>query len=158
MILAAGTGAPADSRLTVRTVSLADAWEHNATDWIAWARAPDPDGFWDGTWPALLEILPDSAGLTLDVSCKKNQTGQQLLAAGWRVLGIEPSATLARAAATGSPALPVAHADAARLPLADTRHPGVMKIVSTGTASASPWPACTGRSARIPRRCSGRAW
>ena len=102
-------------------MSLADAWENNATDWIAWARAPGHDGvFWAGTWPALAEILPDSAGLTLDLGCGEGRAGRQLLAAGRRVLGIEPSATLARAAATGSPALPVAHADAARLPLADS--------------------------------------
>jgi SAM-dependent methyltransferase len=101
-------------------VSLADAWEHNATDWIAWARAPDHDDvFWDGTWPALLEILPDSAGLILDLGCGEGRAGRLLLAAGGRVLGIERSPTLARAAATGSPALPVAQADAARLPLVD---------------------------------------
>jgi SAM-dependent methyltransferase len=101
-------------------VSLADAWEHNATDWITWARAPDHDDvFWDGTWPALLEILPDSAGLILDLGCGEGRAGRLLLAAGRRVLGIERSPTLARAAATGSPALPVAQADAAWLPLAD---------------------------------------
>jgi SAM-dependent methyltransferase len=115
-----GIGVPADPRFTVGTMSLADAWEHNATDWIAWARAPHHDGFWDGTWPALLEILPDSAGLILDLGCGEGRAGRQLLAAGRRVLGIERSPTLARAAATGSPALPVAQADAARLPLTDT--------------------------------------
>ncbi len=102
-------------------MSLADAWEHNAADWIAWARAPDHDDvFWEGTWPALVEILPDSAGLTLDLGCGEGRAGRQLLAVGRRVLGIERSATLARAAATGSPVLPVAQADAARLPLADS--------------------------------------
>jgi SAM-dependent methyltransferase len=100
-------------------VSLADAWEHNAADWIAWARAADHDAFWDGTWPALLEILPEPAGLTLDLGCGEGRAGRQLLARGGRVLGIERSPTLARAAATGSPALPVLQADAARLPLAD---------------------------------------
>jgi len=103
-------------------VSLADAWEHNASDWIAWARTRDHDVFWGGTWPALLEILPDPAGLILDLGCGEGRAGRQLLAAGRRVLGIERSATLARAAAaTGSPALPVAQADAARLPMADGR-------------------------------------
>lgn len=106
--------------VTVGTVSLAGAWEHNATDWIAWARAPDHDDvFWGGTWPALLEVLPDSAGLILDLGCGEGRAGRQLLATGRRVLGIERSPTLARAAATASPALPVAQADAARLPLAD---------------------------------------
>ena len=102
-------------------MSLADAWENNATDWIAWARAPGHDGvFWAGTWPALAEILPDSAGLTLDLGCGEGRAGRQLLAAGRRVLGIERSPTLARAAATGPRALPVTQADAARLPLADS--------------------------------------
>jgi SAM-dependent methyltransferase len=206
--------------VTVGTVSLADAWEHHATDWIAWARTPDHDAFWDGTWPTLLEIMPDSAGLVLDLGCGEGRAGRQLLAAGRRVLGIERSATLARAAATGSPLLPVAQADAARLPLADgcaalvvasmslldiddvegaiaetarscgragssasrscirstprvralrrapsrsrcpgpTWPPGVTKIASRRTDSPSPWPACTGRSARTPRRCSAPAW
>jgi SAM-dependent methyltransferase len=89
------------------------------TDWIAWARAPDHDAFWDGTWPTLLEIMPASAGPVLDLGCGEGRAGRQLLAAGRRVLGIERSATLARAAATGSPPLPVAQADAASLPLAD---------------------------------------
>jgi SAM-dependent methyltransferase len=102
-------------------VSLADAWEHNASDWIAWARTRDHDVFWDGTWPALLEILPNSADLILDLGCGEGRAGRQLLAAGRRVLGIERSATLARAAATGSPPLPVAQADAARLPVTEGR-------------------------------------
>ena len=118
-VLAGETWCAARPTVTVGTVSLADAWEHHATDWIAWARAPDHDAFWDGTWPALLEIMPASAGLVLDLGCGEGRAGRQLLATGRRVLGIERSATLARAAATGSPPLPVAQADAASLPLAD---------------------------------------
>ena len=106
-ILAGETWCAARPAVTVGTVSLADAWEQHATDWIAWARAPDHDAFWDGTWPALLEIMPASAGLVLDLGCGEGRAGRQLLAAGRRVLGIERSATLARAA------------DAASLPLAD---------------------------------------
>jgi SAM-dependent methyltransferase len=118
-ILAGETWCAARPAVTVGTVSLADAWEQHATDWIAWARAPDHDAFWEGTWPALLEIMPDSAGPVLDLGCGEGRAGRQLLAAGRRVLGIERSVTLARAAATGSPPLPVAQADAASLPLAD---------------------------------------
>ena len=57
--------------------------------------------------------------ICLDLGCGEGRAGRQLLAAGRRVVGIERSATLPRAAATGSPVLPVAQADAARLPLAD---------------------------------------
>jgi SAM-dependent methyltransferase len=93
--------------------------EHNARDWIAWARTRDHDAFWNGTWPTLRETLPESAGRILDLGCGEGRAGRQLLDPGRRVLGIERSATLARAAATGSPALAVAQADAARLPVAD---------------------------------------
>jgi SAM-dependent methyltransferase len=88
-------------------------------DWIAWARAAGHDAFGDGTWPALLEILPKPAGPTLDLGCGEGGAGRLLLARGGRVLGIERSPTLAGAAVTGSPALPVAQSDAARLPLPD---------------------------------------
>jgi hypothetical protein len=47
-ILAGETWCAARPAVTVGTVSLADAWEHHATDWIAWARAPDHDAFWEG--------------------------------------------------------------------------------------------------------------
>jgi hypothetical protein len=74
-------------------VSLADAWERNVPDWIAWARTRDHHVFWDGTWSALCEILPDSAGLIMDLGSGEGRAGRQLLAAGRRVLGIERSAT-----------------------------------------------------------------
>jgi trans-aconitate methyltransferase len=77
--------------------------EHNARDWIAWARTRDHDAFWNGTWPTLRETLPESAGRILDLGCGEGRAGRQLLDPGRRVLGIERSATLARAAATGSP-------------------------------------------------------
>lgn len=86
---------------------------------MAWARAPMHDGFWDGTWPALREILPELDGPVLDLGCGEGRAGRQLLAAGRQVFGVERSPTLARAAAAGSPAIPVALADAAGLPIAD---------------------------------------
>jgi SAM-dependent methyltransferase len=100
-------------------MSLADAWEENARDWIAWARTPMHDGFWDGTWPALSEILPEPDGPVLDLGCGEGRAARLLLASGQQVVGVERSPTLARAAGTGSPPVPVALADAAALPVAD---------------------------------------
>ncbi len=100
-------------------MSLADAWEDNARDWMAWARAPGHDGFWDGTWPALVEIMPEPGGLVLDLGCGEGRAARLLRAGGWQVIGVERSPTLARAAATGSPPVPVTLADAAALPFAD---------------------------------------
>jgi SAM-dependent methyltransferase len=100
-------------------VTLADAWDENARDWIAWARAPEHDGFWDVTWPALRQIMPEWGGLVLDLGCGEGRGARLLQEAGRQVIGVERSPTLARAAATGSPPVPVTIADAATLPFAD---------------------------------------
>jgi hypothetical protein len=60
-------------------VSLADAWEANARDWIACARAPGHDGFWDGTWPTLAEIMPAPGGLVLDLGCGEGRAACEAL-------------------------------------------------------------------------------
>jgi SAM-dependent methyltransferase len=98
-------------------MNLAEAWERNAGEWIAWARAPGHDGFWAGTWPALRELLPPPGGVALDLGCGEGRLGRLLGAAGFRVIGVDRSPTLLRAAAADS-AFPAAVADAARLPLA----------------------------------------
>lgn len=100
-------------------MSLADAWESNASDWIAWARAPGHDGFWEGTWPALTQILPEPAGLVLDLGCGEGRCSRLLQASGRRVVGLDRSPTLVKAAKSGSPPVPVTLADAAALPFAD---------------------------------------
>jgi SAM-dependent methyltransferase len=100
-------------------MSLSDHWEHNATDWIAWARTRSHDGFWDGTWPTLREVLPPPNGLTVDLGCGEGRLGRELLELGYQVVGIEQSPTLAAAAASAEPNLPVIHCDAVALPLGD---------------------------------------
>ena len=102
-------------------MSLADAWEARAEAWIEWARRPGHDGFWDGTWPLLASVLPDPAGVVVEVGCGEGRVGRELLALGHRVVGVERSPTLARAARShGSTPLVVSRADAAHLPLRDT--------------------------------------
>jgi SAM-dependent methyltransferase len=101
-------------------MTLGEAWEEHADEWIRWARTSEHDGFWDGTWPELEALLPDpSDDLVVEVGCGEGRVGRKLLGRGKAVLGIELSATLARAACTGAPPLPVVRADAALLPLAD---------------------------------------
>jgi SAM-dependent methyltransferase len=100
-------------------VDLATAWEAHADEWIAWAREPGHDGFWEWTWPALRELLPASEGLILDIACGEGRLGRELAQLGHHVVGIERSPSLAQAAASHASALPVALADAAALPLKD---------------------------------------
>jgi SAM-dependent methyltransferase len=100
-------------------VTLGDAWEEHAQDWIRWARAPGHDGFWEGTWPALQSLLGPPEGLVVEIGCGEGRVGRGLLALGHPVVGVEQSATLARAARDADPPLTVVRGDAARLPFAD---------------------------------------
>jgi SAM-dependent methyltransferase len=100
-------------------MDLASAWENQAQDWIAWARAPGHDGFWYGTWPAFRGVLPPPAGLAIDLGCGEGRVCRELTGLGYRMVGVDRSATLTRAAKAASPGVPVALADAAALPFAD---------------------------------------
>jgi SAM-dependent methyltransferase len=102
-------------------VSLASAWEEHADEWIEWARTSAHDGFWSGTWPALLAMLPEpGAGPVIDVGCGEGRAARELVKLGYRrIIGVERSPTLALAAATAAPPVPVLIGDAAALPVAD---------------------------------------
>ena len=108
-------------------VTLADAWEENARDWMAWARAPMHDGFWDGTWPALRELLPEPDGPVLDLGCSEGR-------AGWLATNtlLQPDAPLARCADDGPPG-------AALLDIAPG--PGAPEMPHRNARACSPAPA-----------------
>jgi SAM-dependent methyltransferase len=102
-------------------MTLSSAWEANAKDWIAWARTQEHDGFWEGTWPGLLKILPEKVdGPVVEVGCGEGRAGRKLLDLGHEVIGVERSPTLARAARQSQTTLPVVEADSACMPLADS--------------------------------------
>jgi SAM-dependent methyltransferase len=91
-------------------VSLAGAWEKHAQEWIAWTRSSRYDGFREGTWPALRDLLPEPGpGPVIDVGCGEGRASRELRSLGYRVAGVERS----------PPAVPVLLADAAALPFAD---------------------------------------
>ena len=88
------------------------AWDAQAADWIAWARAPDHDHFfWRMSMPALLALLPAPGRLTVDVGCGEGRLARELKARGHRVVGIEGSPALAAAAREADPELTVHVAD-----------------------------------------------
>lgn len=101
----------------------AAAWEAHAQEWLVWTD-PDVgrdgvnsrDGFWDTTWPAMQALLPEPRGLTLDLGCGEGRGARELLAVGHRVVGVDTSPTLARAAHDRGTTVLVA--DARRLPIA----------------------------------------
>jgi SAM-dependent methyltransferase len=100
-------------------VNLAGSWEQHADAWISWARSSPHDGFAEGTWPALRELLPGPGpGPVIDLGCGEGRGSRELRALGHRVVGADYSPTLTRAAMASCPAIPVVRADAAALPFA----------------------------------------
>ena len=93
-----------------------DHWEQQADAWIALTRA-DPD-YELLNKPSFLEIVPPPGRLTLDVGCGEGRLARELATLGHRVVGIDGSATLARAARASTPSIPVGLADASKLPVA----------------------------------------
>jgi SAM-dependent methyltransferase len=99
---------------------LRDAWQLHAPDWISWAREPGHDSYWRFHRDAFLPLVPPPGRLTLDIGCGEGRVGRDLTQRGHRVVGIDASPTLVRAAVTHPDAgAPCLIGDAAALPFGD---------------------------------------
>jgi SAM-dependent methyltransferase len=101
-------------------VDVSAAWERHAQAWVAWAREPGHDGFWEGTWPALRSTLPGPSGVTVDLGCGEGRVGRLLDQLGYHVIGVDRSPSMLRAAVSASPHARVVRADTGALPFADS--------------------------------------
>jgi SAM-dependent methyltransferase len=100
--------------------SLRDAWEAQAENWAAWARAPGHDVYYqEVNLPPFLDHLPAAGRLTLDLGCGEGRLGRVLQERGHRVVSIDASPTLVRLAKTYEQSQPVVLADVAHLPVRD---------------------------------------
>jgi SAM-dependent methyltransferase len=109
--------AHADRRVTV----LRDKWNEHADEWIAWVRDPGhPDSYWRFHRERFLALVPDPGLLTLDIGCGEGRVGRDLQKLGHKVVGVDWSATMCKAATTHweTPTRAIV-GDAARLPIAD---------------------------------------
>jgi SAM-dependent methyltransferase len=98
---------------------LGEGWDRHALEWIAWSRSPGFDSYDKFHRDVFLPLIPTPGRLTIDIGCGEGRVSRDLRAMGHRVLAVDLSLTMSRAAAT-HPASSV-HAivaDAARLPLA----------------------------------------
>ncbi len=100
-------------------MSLRKAWEAEAGNWIAWARAPQHDSYWRFHRDRFLPLLPAPAGPTLDVGCGEGRLTRDLRDRGYEMIGIDASPTLLAAAREADPNGRYLEADAARLPVPD---------------------------------------
>ena len=98
---------------------LARRWAEEARNWIAWARAAGHDSYWRFHRRSLLGLLPPPGNLTVDVGCGEGRVSRDLAEIGHRVVGLDLSAEMVRAATDHPSEGTFARGDAARLPLRD---------------------------------------
>jgi SAM-dependent methyltransferase len=99
---------------------LGEAWERLAAEWTAWARTPGHDlHFTRLNWPAFERLLPAPGRLALDLGCGEGRLGRLLNPAGYRLIGLDSSPTLAALARDSGGYDRVLEADACAIPLDD---------------------------------------
>jgi SAM-dependent methyltransferase len=95
-------------------------WSRIATEWIAWARAPNHDAFW-AYRGSLLAFIGQGAGDALDVGCGEGRVSRVLKECGYRVTAIDPVEKLVSVAEQVGSADAYRIAGAADLPFENCR-------------------------------------
>ncbi len=97
---------------------MSTGWESRAEEWLAWARRPGHDAYWDYR-AAFFDLLPPPRGRALEVGCGEGRVSRDLTARGYRVTGIDAAPTLVRAASELDPGGRYLVGHAEELPFAD---------------------------------------
>ena len=100
-------------------MTLRDAWEAEARNWIAWARTPGHDSYWRFHRDVFLPSLPPPPCRVVDVGCGEGRLPRDLKRLGYEVIGVDGSPTLIAAAREADPEGRYELADAATIPLPD---------------------------------------
>jgi SAM-dependent methyltransferase len=92
-------------------------WEPVAADWVAWAR-DSRDAYWEFR-DVFFALVPEPGRRTLEIGSGEGRVSRGLAARGHRVVGLEPSETLRRAAAEADPDGEYVDGSAESLPFPD---------------------------------------
>ena len=95
-----------------------DHWSRHAADWIAWARTPGHDTFWDYR-DSFLAFVGRGTGDAIDVGCGEGRVARLLKECGYRVTAADPVEELVKAAQEANSADSYEVAPAAELPFED---------------------------------------
>ena len=120
-------------------------WEREAANWLAWARTPGHDVYWDYR-EAFFALLP-TAGRALEIGCGEGRVCRDLAARGHTVTGVDNAPTLLRAAASAHPEGTYLEADAAALPFADAAFDLV--VAYNSLMDMADMPAAVAEAARV---------
>jgi SAM-dependent methyltransferase len=94
------------------------SWEDEARNWIAWARSPEHDAYWEYS-PLFFDLVPRAGRATLEIGCGEGRVARDLQDRGHRVTGVDSSPTLLGSPPPPDPAGEYVLADAADLPFSD---------------------------------------
>jgi ubiquinone/menaquinone biosynthesis C-methylase UbiE len=100
-------------------VTLRDAWEAEAANWVEWARRVGHDSYKKFHRDAFLELLPPPGRRTLDVGCGEGRLARDLKALGHRVVAVDASPSMVAYAREADPEGEYVLASGSELPFAD---------------------------------------
>ena len=110
-------------------MTLSEAWERHARDWLAWVRKPGHDSYDRYHRDQFLPLVPPAGRRTLDVGCGEGRLTRHLASLGHTVAGIDASPTLVAAARELAPDMDLRVADAAKLPFDDAAFDRVVSFM-----------------------------
>jgi SAM-dependent methyltransferase len=117
-------------RTRLVSADLAAAWEEHAAEFIAWARKPGHDSYWQYHRDQFLELLPPAGRRTLDLGCGEGRLSRDLKTIGHDVVAVDASPTMLAAAKEADSGIEAHLADAADLPFDDSAFDLVVAFMS----------------------------
>jgi SAM-dependent methyltransferase len=100
-------------------VTLRDAWEAEAANWVEWARRVGHDSYGKFHRDAFLELLPPPGRRTLDVGCGEGRLARDLTALGHRVVAVDAAPSMVAYAQGADPEGEYVLASGSELPFED---------------------------------------
>jgi SAM-dependent methyltransferase len=100
-------------------VTLRDAWEAEAANWVEWARRAGHDSYGKFHRDAFLELLPPPGRRTLDVGCGEGRLARDLTALGHHVVAVDAAPSMVAYAREADPEGEYVLASGSELPFED---------------------------------------